>query len=233
MIDLTPLDVRKKRGDFRRSLRGYDPDEVDQFLELAAERMEELVLENGELGRKVDSLSERVEAREGREKAVQEALVTAQELRDEIRSQARQEADLIRREAEMEARSVCDEAREEADRIEDRTQRLLEDRRKELRELNRARDRFLRGLRGLLEREMDALEMEEERSPADDFPAEVLDSGERRRGDPESLEADAGSGGDAESTSDADPETDVDAVPFIYDDEDDVERDEEEEGRRA
>ncbi len=32
MIDLTPLDVRKKRGDFRRGLRGYDPEEVDHFL---------------------------------------------------------------------------------------------------------------------------------------------------------------------------------------------------------
>ena len=32
MIDLTPLDVRKKRGDFRKMLRGYDPQEVDSFL---------------------------------------------------------------------------------------------------------------------------------------------------------------------------------------------------------
>ena len=46
MIDLTPLDVRKKRGDFRRILRGYEPEEVDTFLQLVAERMEELVKEN-------------------------------------------------------------------------------------------------------------------------------------------------------------------------------------------
>jgi len=46
MIDLTPLDVRKKAGDFRRILRGYDPQEVDIFLELVAERMEVLVREN-------------------------------------------------------------------------------------------------------------------------------------------------------------------------------------------
>ena len=43
MIDLTPLDVRKKRGDFRKSMRGYDPQEVDTFLDLVAMRMEELV----------------------------------------------------------------------------------------------------------------------------------------------------------------------------------------------
>ena len=39
MIDLTPLDVRSKRGDFRRILRGYEPQEVDTFLELVAERL--------------------------------------------------------------------------------------------------------------------------------------------------------------------------------------------------
>lgn len=43
MIHLTPLDVRKKQGDFRKILRGYDPEEVDTFLDLVAERMEVLV----------------------------------------------------------------------------------------------------------------------------------------------------------------------------------------------
>ena len=37
MIDLTPLDVRNKRGDFKKLMRGYDPQEVDVFLEIAAE----------------------------------------------------------------------------------------------------------------------------------------------------------------------------------------------------
>ena len=36
MIDLTPLDVRKKKGDFTRTLRGYDTPTVDQFLDLVA-----------------------------------------------------------------------------------------------------------------------------------------------------------------------------------------------------
>ena len=45
MIDLTPLDVRKKRGDFGKVLCSYDPQEVDTFLDLVGERMEELVKE--------------------------------------------------------------------------------------------------------------------------------------------------------------------------------------------
>jgi DivIVA domain-containing protein len=45
MIEITPLDVRRKRGDFRKAMRGYEPQEVDTFLDLVAERLEELVKE--------------------------------------------------------------------------------------------------------------------------------------------------------------------------------------------
>ena len=56
MIDLTPLDVRKKRGDFGRGVRGYNPQEVDGFLELVAERLEELVKENITLRERAERL---------------------------------------------------------------------------------------------------------------------------------------------------------------------------------
>ena len=48
MIDLTPLDVRKKKGDFRRAVRGYDTELVDDFLDMVAERLEELVKQRTE-----------------------------------------------------------------------------------------------------------------------------------------------------------------------------------------
>ncbi|NNL30998.1 MAG: DivIVA domain-containing protein, partial [Gemmatimonadetes bacterium] len=77
MIDLTPLDVRNKRGDFKKLMRGYDPQEVDVFLELVAERLEALVRENIQLRDRTAALQEQVEAQTGREQAVQDALVTA------------------------------------------------------------------------------------------------------------------------------------------------------------
>ena len=46
MIDLTPIDIRKKKGDFSRSLRGYDVADVDMFLDLVADRLEEVVNES-------------------------------------------------------------------------------------------------------------------------------------------------------------------------------------------
>ncbi len=162
MIDLTPLDVRKKRGDFRKGLRGYEAQEVDHFLELVAERLEEVVRENLTLKERAERLGQQVQGQEGRERAVQDALVTAQELREEIKDQAHREAEMIVR-----------EARSEAARIHAEVERTLQERRHELRELNRARSRFLKAFRILLERELDTVDVEEKATPEDDFELEA------------------------------------------------------------
>ena len=91
MIDLTPLDVRKKKGDFGKAMRGYEVQQVDSFLDLVAERMEELVIETMTLRERTALLQAQVDSQSGRERAVQEALVTAQSLRDQIKDQAGRE----------------------------------------------------------------------------------------------------------------------------------------------
>src|SRR5690606_20275226 len=78
MIDLTPLDIRKKKADFRRGLRGYESAEVDAFLDLVAERVEDLVRENASLRERASSLADSLEAFRAREQAMNEALVSAQ-----------------------------------------------------------------------------------------------------------------------------------------------------------
>lgn len=170
MIDLTPLDVRKKRGDFRKLMRGYDPSEVDTFLELVAERLEELVKENLTLRERSDRLQEQVKALSERERAVNEALVTAQELRGEIKAQAQREADLLLKEAQTEGRRILSEA-----------DREVEERRGAVQDLERRRSRFLGAFRQLLERELDALAVEEGRSPLEDKKEVELDLGAEAR----------------------------------------------------
>ena len=103
MIDLTPLDVRKKKGDFRRGLRGYEPQQVDDFLDVVADRLDALVREHQAFGDQVRRLEQQVAEYREREKALTEALVTAQEMREEMRAQVAREADLSRRTAEQDA----------------------------------------------------------------------------------------------------------------------------------
>lgn len=190
MIDLTPLDVRKKRGDFNRGMRGYDPGEVDGYLELVAERLETLVKENLTLKERSARLGEQVRSQEGRERAVQEALVTAQELREDILGQARREADLIQREADSKAaeqRRAADEivaqarrtAQKEADRILEEARTRLSDIQDSIQELERRRVRFLKSFRSLLERELGDVEAEEVRLPMEEEAFEIALHGPR------------------------------------------------------
>jgi DivIVA domain-containing protein len=161
MIDLTPLDVRKKRGDFGKRLRGYDPQEVDGFLELVAERMEVLVKENLTFRVKIEQLGEKVVVQEGREQAIQEALVTAQELRQDVKKLALREAKLLEREARTRIAGMIEES-----------EKLLTENGSVLKELKRHRDRFLKAFRTFLEREMDTVEVELGRAPLEDVTLE-------------------------------------------------------------
>jgi DivIVA domain-containing protein len=195
MIDLTPLDVRNKRGDFKRGIRGYDSEEVDTFLELVAERMEELVREKLSLEEKVGLLDTQVQSQAGREKAVNDALVTAQQLREDIQGQARREADGVVDDARRMAESTVNNAQAEANAILDRAKsdakvlrreldyeiemvlrdanRRIQDGGEALKSLERARIIYLKGLRSMMQRQMDSIEVEEARPPLDQAIPEV------------------------------------------------------------
>jgi DivIVA domain-containing protein len=153
MIDLTPLDVRKKKGDFRRVMRGYDPDAVDNFLDEVVARMEELVRENQALAAKSAQMTEAIADYRERERAMNDALVSAQQLREGMREQAQRESDLVLREARAEGeRIVADAKRQVTFALE------------ALRRVQAQRVRFLRLFRALVERQLSELEQEEERT---------------------------------------------------------------------
>lgn len=156
-MELTPLDVRTKRDDFKRAVRGYEPAQVDAFLEMCADRLDELVQREKRQQSELDSLRERLAAFEERERALNEALVTAQELREEARSQAEKSANLKLREAEQEAAAI----RQRAEAATDASRRALE-------ELKVRRAGFLRSLRWSLERFLGEIEEEERRVAAEE-----------------------------------------------------------------
>ncbi len=179
MIDLTPLDVRNKRGDFKKLMRGYDPQEVDVFLEIVAERLEMLTRENMALKERSSALQSQVNSQNDREQAVQAALVTAQELRADIRAQAQREAENLVKSAETEGRRLGAEAEAEArTKLRDAERQFdkLED---AIEMLERRRARFLKEFGQLLQREMDVVAVEEARQPMEDRTID-LDLGARR-----------------------------------------------------
>ena len=145
MIDetfhLTPLDVR--RYEFGKALRGYDPERVNQFRDQVAEELERLSRINQELEARARGFHEQLKAFRDRDKAINDALVTAQQLRGDIREQADKEAQLILREARAESDRILEGARSESRRIED-----------QLASLERSRRAFLSQLRLMIERQL-------------------------------------------------------------------------------
>ena len=157
MIDLTPLDVRKKPADFKKGMLGYDAKEVEDFLALAADRLEELVRENGALskeivvlGERCDRLQQQVTGHEDRQNAVQEALIMAQKMREEVRAQAERDAEVAKQRAEAEIKKYTGDAK-----------RGLEDAKRKLGEVQLRRKVFLQSFRSFLEKELKQVELED------------------------------------------------------------------------
>jgi DivIVA domain-containing protein len=178
MIDLTPLDVRKKKGDFTRTMRGYDPAKVDDFLDQAAERLEELVRENAALKERVSVLSEAISTYRERERAMNEALVSAQQLREDMRTQATRDAEIVLREARTQADRIIAEATAQANGAAEITRRV-----------KAQRAWFLRAFRAFVERQLGEIEQEEHRlrDPLEDIGDPPTE--ERPHGDDESVES--------------------------------------------
>lgn len=117
MIDLTPLEVRKKKGDFRRIMRGYDPATVDDFIDLVADRLEELVREKMTLSERLAKQDHQVAEYRERERALTDALVSAQEMREEVRRQTTQDAEAARQASEQETAHLRRTVEEETARL--------------------------------------------------------------------------------------------------------------------
>jgi len=145
---LTPIDIR--RYDFGSALRGYDKARVDQFRDQVAAEVERLIRANQEFDTKSKGLVEQLRAFRERDKALNDALVSAQQLRAEIREQADREAQLLMREARAQVEKDVEGIRSEARRLEDEIQGLVKIRRV-----------YLSQLRTMVERQLAEIEMAE------------------------------------------------------------------------
>jgi cell division initiation protein len=107
-VSLTPLDIHNK--EFSRSFRGYDEDQVNEFLDQIIKEFDLLLKEKRELEERTTTLNERLSQFANIEETLKKSLVIAQETADEVKSNARKEAQLIIREAEKNADRLINEA---------------------------------------------------------------------------------------------------------------------------
>jgi cell division initiation protein len=107
-MSLTPLDIHNK--EFSRRLRGYDEDEVNEFLDQIIKDFEALIRENKELKNEANALKERLEHFANLEETLSKTIIVAQEAADEVRNNSKKEAELIIKEAEKNADRIINES---------------------------------------------------------------------------------------------------------------------------
>jgi cell division initiation protein len=119
---VTAMDVEKQ--EFARKMRGYDPDEVRLFLQAVASEIERLNLENGSLREEAGQLRARLEDFRERERSLQDTLLTAQRMSEEIKGRTEKEAEIMVKEARLKSERLLEQAQDQLQMIENEIGRL-------------------------------------------------------------------------------------------------------------
>ena len=141
---LTPLDIKKQ--EFKRSMRGYDPEEVNTFLEMVAEEFETLQREKNRLEDEAIKLRTQLHDYQEVERTLKQTLMNAQETVQLSRDNSKREADLTLREAELQAEKIIEDARKRLAALKN-----------ELLVVRAQKDSFARRLRHLLESQLELI----------------------------------------------------------------------------
>lgn len=121
-MPLTPLDIHNK--EFSRRLRGYDEDEVNEFLDQVIKDYESIIRENKELSNQLMALQERLDHFTNIEDTLSKTIIVAQEAADEVKNNAKKEGQLIIKEAEKNADRIINEALSKSRKIAIETEEL-------------------------------------------------------------------------------------------------------------
>jgi len=143
-MKVTPLDIKKQ--EFKRLMRGYDPVEVDTFMDMLANEFEELLKEQKEMRDRFVELETQLKDYRLLEKSLQQTLLQAQEATSKAYEASRREAETIVKEAESKAAQIVEEAATDLRRLT-----------KEIEELKGRKDSLIGRLRVLLSSELDMI----------------------------------------------------------------------------
>jgi cell division initiation protein len=154
-MPITPIDIQQQQ--FRVRFRGFDIQEVDDFLNSLADEMEILMNAYERLDAEVKRLNKENEEFRKREGTFKKALVNSQKVMEQMKENARQSADIIISNAEMKAEKILN-------RSHNRQVQIQED----IAALKRQRIQLETEIRTILDAHSKILEMEKKNREAVD-----------------------------------------------------------------
>ena len=152
-MQITPVDIQNKQ--FKKGIRGYQCEDVEQFLEALSQEFESLYAENFELREKTKALEAEIGHFRQIENTLQQTLILAQQTAEEIKLAARREAELVLRESEQKNLSRVSEAEQKWEQIQG-----------EILELERKRDLLRTQLKSFLLSHLDLETLHERKEGA-------------------------------------------------------------------
>lgn len=124
-MGLTPVDIQHKEFDIK--MRGYDKEQVNNFLESVKQEFEQLIKSKKELSKKLNLLENRVTHFEGLQDTLNKSIVVAQEAADRLKTNTHEEADFILLEAEKSANKLLKESAEKANQLMKETEKVRQE----------------------------------------------------------------------------------------------------------
>jgi cell division initiation protein len=144
---ITPIDIQQYQ--FKTRLLGYETAGVDHFLEMVADELEKLHRQNQELKEELARTRSALGEMRDREAMLKETLLTTQRISEEIKANARSEADIIRTDAELKGERIVRDA-------EGRRIQLIN----EIQEIKRQKISFETSLRAMVESHLRLLNLD-------------------------------------------------------------------------
>ena len=112
---ITPMDIEQQ--EFSRSFRGYNEEEVDDFLDKIVKDYEELINENIRLNEEIEKIQEKLKEFGEIEESLRSALLNTQKSTEEMKGRVEKEAKVIIEKAEMEAKALKQQVFEREDLV--------------------------------------------------------------------------------------------------------------------
>ena len=123
---ITAMEVERQK--FNRKVRGFDPEEVTLYLRSVSEEIERLNLENAKMLEENGLLRGQVKEHSEREQTLQQTLVTAQKMSEELKERSQMQADQVMHEARIRAERTLQETQDQLARLEAEISRAKLDR---------------------------------------------------------------------------------------------------------
>ncbi|MHB0808298.1 MAG: DivIVA domain-containing protein [Facklamia hominis] len=121
---VTPNDILNK--EFSNKFRGYDPEQVNDFLDIIRVQLEKTLEENKQLAKDLTDANDKINYFNQLQESLNSSIIIAQEAADRLKQNARKEAELILYEAERDADRILRDASDQSSHIFSEVENLRE-----------------------------------------------------------------------------------------------------------